>query len=270
MHEITSDAVEVPAGTELDVCHFAPSPVEGDAALTRIRITPSAASHHVSLEYVLASGEHPPVPGSRRCDGMSGLLLVGAQGGPADYVFPAGAAMLLPAGAWLIVHDHVLASAGPATSAVTVSLDVAEPSGVDRWINALVNAVDEESISVGHRTRVDVTARCALTHDVEIVRLWSHMHALGTSFVIRAIDADGSASELYASTDWAHPTTLDLSGSPLLLRAGSALEWTCTYENRGDTTVVGGGRATDEMCVVAAFLLADEAAPPEVCIAPAS
>jgi hypothetical protein len=109
-------------------------------------------------------------------------------------------------------------------------------------------------INIPPASVVTVTRRCPLPTDINVALLWSHMHSRGVAF--KATTDDSQAAErlgdLYATSTWAEPVPRDFpEDPPATLRAGSTIEYSCTYDNTTTRTIVAGqSAAINEMCIL--------------------
>src|SRR5580698_9290114 len=123
------------------------------------------------------------------------------------------------------------------------SPDVAGPPGVRR-------------LRIPRRLRVPRDAAVHVHHGLvpgaaqrRTVRVPGHMHSRGTSFEAHATSkANGEVRPLYSSDTWDEPAQLEFA-PPLEMRAGDALGYSCSYDNRtGMALSYGNSAATNEMC----------------------
>jgi hypothetical protein len=88
-------------------------------------------------------------------------------------------------------------------------------------------------------------ASYTLPQDIYMMSSASHMHRGGTKFV----STTSTGKTLYTTTDWDEPRGLPYS-PPLVLKSGTSISWTCTYDNTTGTLLSFGESATKNvMCI---------------------
>jgi hypothetical protein len=109
-------------------------------------------------------------------------------------------------------------------------------------------------ITIPPATTVTVTRTCPIGADMNVALLWSHMHSRGVSFKATTNDLQAAArlGDLYATTTWAEPPPREFPADPpATLSAGSAIQYSCTFNNTTSQTIVAGqSAATNEMCIL--------------------
>ena len=99
---------------------------------------------------------------------------------------------------------------------------------------------------------VSTTSTCLAPFDLDVVTLSSHAHQDLVKFETRMYDGTQTQPDvLYTSTDWespvvAHPAT------PIHLKAGQGLTFTCHFANATGAPIGFGLTATSEMCAAMA------------------
>jgi hypothetical protein len=89
------------------------------------------------------------------------------------------------------------------------------------------------------------TARYVLPTDISLIGAASHMHKWGKHF--EAKTSDGLL--LYETDEWAEPAPARFD-PPLVLPKGTAIEWSCEYDNdTGSTISFGDSAIHNEMCI---------------------
>ena len=92
-----------------------------------------------------------------------------------------------------------------------------------------------------------------LNRDLTVWGLWPHMHNLGRQLSVTASGPEGERCLARVDHYVFHWQAFEFYEEPVPLRAGDALETTCTYDTRTRTTPTTWGESTDdEMCI--AFL----------------
>ena len=192
--------------------------------------------------------------------GAGGVLFAQSTQSPHEIQkFPDGVAVVIPPNSKIVATTHLL-DAGDTALDVPLSLTITPIANVTTRLAAL----SFENVGIAlppHRAskfivECDVaTQNMNLTGsppDFNIYYGLAHYHALGTGLSLEAIDAGGTATTVYATTNRIGDT---LGGqiTPKFSMAGySKLRMSCAYNNDRDTTV-GWGVGDQEMCVVLAF-----------------
>lgn len=103
-------------------------------------------------------------------------------------------------------------------------------------------------ISLAAHAATDVTATCIAPFDLDVVTMSSHAHQDLTSFEQRFYDGTTTQpAVLYTSTAWDSPLVQPLD-TPLHLKAGQGITFTCHYMNNTPDTIGFGLTASTEMC----------------------
>jgi hypothetical protein len=127
---------------------------------------------------------------------------------------------------------------------VKVKMSVARPGVVSQ--HAGVIFLNDTDFSVPP-TNAPYTVKKSFTlpQDVNILSSSSHMHRRATGFTSGA----STGETLFETTEWAEPPPKEYS-PPLQLKAGTTLDWSCTYVN--DTArplIFGESAAKNAMCI---------------------
>ncbi|WP_437874429.1 hypothetical protein [Sorangium sp. So ce513] len=91
--------------------------------------------------------------------------------------------------------------------------------------------------------------RCPIDEDISIVRVQSHMHRRGVGFAAHRVRADGAMEEIYSNEAW-EEVPVQVFSSPLVVKAGEALDYRCDYKNPEPRDVAQGLTTRDEMCML--------------------
>ena len=253
----------VPAGQEVVYCVRIPVPAafQGrDLALTSWTSDITSPAHHYFLFYdstTPATGTQPVpcmgtsalVPASMaglNLFSMGELVLVAGTGqdsfsGNPDY------GMVLPSNGSFVTNHHVInATAQDVTVTAHFKLMVKNATDVPYPTRALSCQTTDINLPPGQET--DVTATCLAPYDLDIVTMSSHAHQDLTSFEQRFYDGTTTQPDvLYTSTQWDTPVVTQLT-TPLSLKAGQGITFTCHYRNATSSAIVFGLTATTEMC----------------------
>ena len=89
--------------------------------------------------------------------------------------------------------------------------------------------------------------RCTMDHDVDLVLVSTHTHALGHDAHIKLFDGTNVGDEIYVNDQWQAPP-LQQFAPARHIAAGTGFEIDCHYFNDSDHEVDWGYFAKDEMC----------------------
>jgi hypothetical protein len=236
---LTMKPFTVGAGQERYVCQDFANPFGGEAAIARFASHLSAGAHHLLVFYKAGARDSAPAD----CSGSEFAAgPYGSQRPDDELVYPDGVAARAAAGDGFRLQAHFLnATAAPLEAHVSVEMT----RGSLGTQPAAVLFFDNLDIAVppGGAT---VSKTCTLPWDVNLLQASGHMHRHGTRFFART-----PSVTLYdvAATD-APPSGFD---PPLPLLAGTAITFSCTYDNSGATPLTYGESAlTNEMCIFSA------------------
>jgi hypothetical protein len=256
----------VPPNSEVVYCVRIPMPAAfrgRELALVGWDSNVPAPMHHYFMFYdskstsgtgpVPCEGNSPQVPASNA--GLNlfsmGRLLFVAGAGQDTYRDDSGYGAVLTKDGTFVTNHHVInASAQPVTVGGKFTLKVAAPESVPHPTQAL--SCQTTDINLPPMAPTDVTATCLAPFDLDVVTLSSHAHQDLVKFETRMYDGTQTQPDvLYTSTDWespvvAHPAT------PIHLKAGQGLTFTCHFANATGAPIGFGLTATSEMCAAMA------------------
>ena len=239
----------------------------GNAApmyVSRIETNMRNGSHHFVL-YSFNEGTPPgviPAPNTirdlRNADGSLNfttavamafhIFLAGAQAQRTDYVFPAGVALTLPAGATVDLNSHyVNPSPVQVTGEVQINLHTVAAASVVH--EAYTLNMNNLSILVPQGRDTTIVKTFAVTQTTNVFMLTSHMHAHGTRFVIRIAGGARAGEVVYDNNDWAHPLVKTFA-VPIVLLPGEGLTSEITYHGDALRAISFGLQSTDEMGII--------------------
>ena len=96
--------------------------------------------------------------------------------------------------------------------------------------------------------KTDVTATCLAPYDLDVVTMSSHAHQDLMTFEQRFFDGTQTQpAVLYTSSVWDTPLVQQLT-TPLHLKAGQGITFTCHYMNQTGAQIGFGLTADSEMC----------------------
>jgi hypothetical protein len=252
---LTMDSFTVPAGAEIYNCQNFANPFGGmDTEVSAFESHMSAGSHHLLLFWQDATDNamnYLP-PGSPRgplasCSGLEfAATPYGSQAEDDSLVFPPGVASLMPGANSFRIQSHYLnTSSETVTAHVEVTFHVATPGSVTNQAGVLF--VVDPQIAVMPASSATVTDDCTMPQDMQMMRVYSHMHRHGTHFL-----ATVAGSTVYETTTWSDPKPA-VFAPPKSYKQGDPLHFECAFTNTGTTTLTFGESAlTNEMCILTA------------------
>jgi hypothetical protein len=166
---------------------------------------------------------------------------------------PPGIAHVFQPGEVLLFTSHYLNTTEDDLDAkVTFILHTMDPAKVEQEAGSIF--FYNPAISIAGSSIATVTRSCPIAADIHLALLWSHMHSRGVSFMASTDDqtAADRVGALYETTQWSEPSPRQFPyDPPVTVHAGSAITYSCTYENTTDHTIVQGQSAqTNEMCIL--------------------
>lgn len=261
---------EIEAGIEIEHCRF----IQLDRALllNHDELRFGAGSHHV-LVYQTAYDEIPienergeevdtsatfPCPMGAQDGWLVEKLIAGSQNSRGDSLlhFPPDVAMPVADGTVVMINAHYInATDAVIYPEVRVNLhtipedEMAEIGDLMFWFNVL--------IEVPTAGQGKARMRCPIDQDITLINAQSHMHKRGVGYEALLIEPDGEESVLYETEGWDDVVARRFDDG-LAIEAGSVIDFTCLYENTGDTPIYQGTTVDDEMCMfIASYYPAD-------------
>ncbi len=257
---------QLAAGTETERCMFYQVPAEG-LYVNREQVKYKPGSHHVLLwttaytaiptKDELGQAITADANGVFDCaEGPTAKLKTialagGSQvaDGPAIVAnLPADVAFKLEANTVLIVDAHyVNATEAPLDTDVRINLFTIAKELVKQEAGVLF--FYDLFITVPANGTASAHAACPIRSDITLLNGQSHMHRRGAGYVANLLDDKGEKiQEIYKTSAWA-----DIAAKPydpgVAIKAGSAIEWNCDYNNTESHAVMQGLKSTDEMCM---------------------
>ena len=254
---------DIAAGQEIERCQFVVAPPEGlNVNHDEVRYTPG--SHHVLL-YKTAYPSIPTVDIRGKTHDTSGVFDC-AQGATADWsvsgviagaqsfsggsmvALPPDVGVKVPGGTVMLMNTHYL-NAGTKTLSAEARVNVytipneqmKQEGGVLFFYNPVI------SIPAGGASTARMT--CAVTSDITLTNIQSHMHRRAVNYEAFLYDKSGSKESLYTNTDWENvPVKTFAPGRTIA--AGSSLDYHCDYKNAEAHDIRQGPSTKDEMCML--------------------
>jgi hypothetical protein len=241
--------------------YFEPHVTTEDLYITRYEISFRPGSHHFIL-FNYTSGMSPPAPrvyrDVRNQQGNTdwnvliqlGQLfpfnaLVGTQTPYANYHFPPGVALRLPAGSGFDLNSHSVNRTGQTQiGEVYVNLFTADRSEIEHV--AEVGNFGNIDIKLPPNQVTTLSKTFAFQETSHIIQMYTHAHEHMTEFSVTRVGGPRDGELLYWTNDWAHPPTLEFD-PPLTINAGEMVKLTTTYNNQTNNWISFGPLSSDEM-----------------------
>ncbi len=240
---LTLDPFTVAPGAEVYYCQNFANPFAADTEIAEFDSHMTAGSHHLLLFYkegVTADGA------LETCSGLEvAPTPYGSQTPDGRLVYPAGVAALITKGTGLRLQSHYLnTTANPIAAHVELTMHVAAPATVQSHAGLLFVVDRDINVPAGAGASATMTDDCTIPMDMNLLGANSHMHRHGTNFV-----ATVAGNVVYETQTWSEPRPAAFN-PPLVLHAGDALHFECTFVNDGDQALTFGESAqTNEMCI---------------------
>ena len=176
------------------------------------------------------------------------VYFAGSQAQYQDYVFPEGAALLIPAGASLDLNSHfVNKTTAVMKGEAQINLYTIDKSRVKNVVQTL--NLGNSNLPITANQRVTLTKSFTFDKPRKVLTLTSHMHKLGEKFVIKIKGGTRDGEVVYTSTDWEHPDIITFK-IPIDLKKGEGLTSEITYNNTTNKNVSFGLTSEDEMGII--------------------
>ncbi|GAA4459735.1 hypothetical protein GCM10023189_33820 [Nibrella saemangeumensis] len=176
------------------------------------------------------------------------VYFAGSQTPTADYTFPEGTALRIPANATIDLNSHyVNKTAAPIKGEVYFNLFTVDKAKVQRVVQTL--DWGNTSLNIPAKSKVTLSKTFTVDKPVKVLVLTSHTHKLGEKFIIRIKGGARNNEIVYESTDWEHPETITYK-TPISLNKGEGLTSEITYNNTTSQAVRFGLTSEDEMGII--------------------
>ncbi len=247
-------------------CFILDSPTATDAFLTgfEVQVDNAAILHHVVLYNPVAEDAALDAldaadPGlGWECYGSAGVeaevLFAWAPGGGAT-AFPEGTGLPLRGGGRVVAQMHYNVVNGPGDDrsgiALSVASEVPKPARM-LWLSKSGFSLPPGQASVTESLTTEVS------RDATAWGVLPHMHEVGATFRLEA-DRGGERECLVDVPEWDfHWQGFFFYEEPVALKAGDAVDMTCTWDTRSRTEATPFGEGTEEeMCMAFVYLTLD-------------
>jgi hypothetical protein len=241
---LTTETVTLLPGEEIFKCQNFENPFGGtDVAIVQSESF-MTASHHMHVFYLDTSANAP----IQDCSGLEfGRLIHGAQTPQVLSSYPEGLGKRIPGSNGIRIQVHLFNTTDqPLESSVSVVLHYTDPSAITAEVASLY--MNQPFLNVPAQSTGQASGSCTLPRDANVLWAVSHMHQYATHFVATATTGE----QIYEGTDWDEPEARVFS-PPLLLRAGTRIDYRCSYDNPTSTALTFGDSAQfNEMCILSA------------------
>ncbi len=225
--------------------------------------------HHIGLFH---TNTRKKTPGMFPCtaDGNGEMIFwrpaasgaeVGGTGAddPSQLSLPEGMAFKIPAGSQLVLQAHYINASGKPLLKVRdrVTAALMKPSEVRESVG--MHVANDASFRVRASGTTVSSSVCTVTEDLSAIRMFGHMHELGSHFKLERIDEKDQPIETLLDHDWeplfvSHAKSIAFpADAPYQLKKGMRFRHTCTWKNAGMTE----STFPNEMCVAMMFVFPD-------------
>jgi hypothetical protein len=241
---LETESVTIQPGQETFKCQNFENPFGGvDVAIVQSESS-MTASHHMHVFYLDSSTSSA----LEDCSGLEfGRLIHGSQTPETVTMYPEGLGKRINGSNGMRIQVHLLnTTAQPITSSVKVTFHYTDPSNITAEVASLY--MNQPFINVPAQSTGQASGSCTLPRDANVLWAVSHMHQYATHFVATAT----SGEQIYEGTDWDEPQPRVFDPA-MPLRAGTRIDYQCTYDNTSSATLTFGDSAQfNEMCILSA------------------
>lgn len=252
---------EIAAHQEREIYYFIPQDNQTELFVQRFEVSMRPGSHHFLLNRYEADNfpkahtyrdlynERNTYKWSTLLSIQGRLYLYGSQYRYAQYSFPEGVALRLPAecGPEINVH-YVNTQDYPIQGEVWVNVHTIPASAVSYQAETLY--LDNRDIHLPAHKETTLSSTYLFDERRQLLMLFSHAHKHNIEFRIYMAGGDRDGELIYFSRDWEHPPQLQFD-PPITIEAGNGLRGVAVYDNDTDKTIKYGVSAeTDEMMMM--------------------
>ena len=256
--DLTVAPFAVPAGTEVQNCHYFKAPTDVDVDIGKVLIDFSKGTHHMHLYW----GNEDHADGVEDCfqavDFDKWHLLVGAQKEHLEWTLPEGVAFKLKAHQQLLIQVHFVNAGLLKTDGDNahgaIRLETLPPGAAKQYMGSIFGQQRKISLAPKSQSRVDGV--CRIPHDIHMAALAGHYHFRGHDFIGYRMAKDGAdGPEFYRTLSFGEPKfEIYTKEMPLQFAKDDRILWRCNYENESEATIPFGPREIDqEHCNMFAF-----------------
>jgi len=241
-YEMTTTMLDIPAGGEVYKCQDFDNPFGKDIAILESDSNMAPGSHHFAafrIEGLTAAAvEDCPAGGLEAHE-----FVHAAQTLVQKTTYPADVGRFLPAtdGLRLMVH-YLNTTADTLHVQATFSMRYVDADAIKYKAGGVFLNNLGLQVPPGHSV---VSKSYTLESDLKLLVAVSHMHKHAIGFTSSTDDG----RMLYKGSDWDEPK-LAAFDPPMVLTAGTTINWACEYQNdTADTFTFGESAVKNEMCI---------------------
>ncbi|WP_461044499.1 hypothetical protein [Spirosoma harenae] len=187
---------------------------------------------------------------------VSHVYIAGSQAQYLDYAFPEGAALLIPAGTSLDLNSHFVNKTNTVMQGeAQINFYTVDKSKVVNVVKTL--NLTNTGLRIPAGKTVTLSKSFTFSKPRKVLTLTSHMHQLGTKFVIKINGGTRDGEIVYTSTDWEHPDIITFK-TPISLKIGEGLTSEITYTNTTTKDVNFGLTSDDEMGIIFGYYFEEQ------------
>jgi hypothetical protein len=244
--------MEAPAGGEAWQCVVMNMPNQDVANVNRVEHVQTAGLHHMD---VTALETTTLDPGRYDCgklyaahpELMDQPTLYAAQGSPTAMIdLGPGVVASVPPGLPVLFELHYV-NATKQNVHVESYVNAYTIDAHDVTTRIAGGAIRDRHITIPAVSDHTEWTRCLMDHDVDLVLVSTHTHALGRDTHIKLFDGANVGDEIYVNTQWQAPPLKQFTPT-MHIAAGTGFEIDCHYFNDSAAEVDWGYFAKDEMC----------------------
>ena len=246
---LSTSEVTLEAGEERYLCWSVKVPDDGVFQLEGIDFEVPEDIHHYQLQ-VQAGAEAGPYDCGLADGGMMGgpqgglptILAVGGPGTAPTLRYPAGTAIPLEAGSYVVMQLHILNAAQAARTFGAARAHLRRAAGDDLAQVGVLLVNDGSLVIPPMTTGVEAGYDCTIAEPIErVFSVWPHMHMLGKHIEVTI------AGERVVDMAWNFEQQL-LYEVDRSVTAGEMIGVHCVYDNPTQNEVTFGMSTNDEMC----------------------
>lgn len=176
------------------------------------------------------------------------IFLGGGTDASQEYIFPEGAALLLPPNATVDLNPHYFNKTNSIRYGENYVNFYTTPKEKVKNVVQMLNLANQ-TFTIAPNERKTISKSWTFNTVNNIVMLTSHTHKLGEKFIIKIKGGTRDGQIVYETTDWEHPLIKNFT-TPLQLLKGEGLTSEVTYFNNTTKTVKFGLTSEDEMNII--------------------
>ncbi len=232
---------EIPVGTEFYKC--VRLTVAEDTYISSFRAIGPVGTHHT----VVSVGPPNAPDGITTCGANDNhpSMIFGSGIGPAEFHFPEGVGVKIPAGQQILLNLHLFnASDAPLTGTSGTEVVLTTADKIQHEAESVLAGSVSINLPAGEET--EVVGNCTIEQEITVLTVAPHMHQLGTHMKIEALRADGNMVVHDGAYDFEDQKLYTFE--PFTMQQGDKMKVTCSYNNTTASRVNFGDSSNSEMC----------------------